>query len=62
MRGTVELFKTRARQPWRFRLRASNGEIVAQSEGYTRWESARRTAKQLADRLKWPFREGKEQS
>ena len=27
---------------WRYRLRASNGEIVAQSEGYTSRKDARR--------------------
>jgi uncharacterized protein YegP (UPF0339 family) len=34
-RARVEVFKDRKGQ-WRFRLIAGNGEIIAQSEGYTR--------------------------
>lgn len=30
-----EIFKDRKKQ-WRFRLRATNGKIICQSEGYTR--------------------------
>lgn len=30
----VEIFKDRKKQ-WRFRCKANNGKIVAQSEGYT---------------------------
>lgn len=33
---------------WRFRLKAANGEIVAQSEGYTRKESALDTLRMIA--------------
>lgn len=32
---------------WRFRVKASNHEIVAQSEAYTRRESAEDTARML---------------
>lgn len=51
---TVELFKTRKqlllRVPtfkveYRFRLIADNGEVIAQSEGYTRKEAARATVR-----------------
>ena len=34
---------------WRWRLRAKNGEIVAQSEGYTRKESAQDTLRMIAE-------------
>ena len=46
---TAEIFKTRRqlflrvptfREQWYFRLLADNGEIVAQSEGYTSKQSA----------------------
>lgn len=34
MKPRIEIFKDTAGQ-WRFRVRAGNGQIVAQSEGYT---------------------------
>lgn len=49
-RGRFEIFKD-AQGQWRFRLRATNGAIVAQSEGYTRKDDARegcRAAKRAA--------------
>lgn len=51
--NTVQIYKDRGkRQPWRYRVIAGNGEIVAASEGYsTRW-SARRAAKKLFPGLK----------
>ena len=36
--GTFEVFKDKAGQ-WRFRLKAKNGRILCQSEGYTRKEN-----------------------
>ena len=42
-----ELFQD-ATGEWRWRLRARNGEIVAQSEGYTRKESALDTLRMVA--------------
>ncbi len=35
MNGKIEVFQGRDRQ-WYFRLKASNGRTIAQSEGYTR--------------------------
>lgn len=33
--GKFELFKTSSKaEPWRWRLRAANGHIICQSEGY----------------------------
>jgi uncharacterized protein YegP (UPF0339 family) len=41
----VEIFKGKGIQPWRFRARARNGEIITNSEGYlTKW-NAKRAAK-----------------
>ena len=37
--GKFEIFKD-DKGEYRFRLKASNGEIIAQSEGYTRKENA----------------------
>jgi len=34
-RVVIEIFRDRLRQ-WRFRMVAGNGQIIAQSEGYTR--------------------------
>lgn len=42
--GKFEIFRDKARQ-FRWRLRARNGRIVAQSEGYTREFDARRSCK-----------------
>ena len=39
-----EIFQDEAGQ-WRWRLKAANGEIVAQSEAYTRKEDAQRGAR-----------------
>lgn len=36
--GTFEVFRDKAGQ-WRFRLKAKNGRILCQSEGYTRKEN-----------------------
>lgn len=41
----IELFQ--GADGWRWRMRARNGEIVAQSEAYTRRESAEDTARML---------------
>jgi uncharacterized protein YegP (UPF0339 family) len=35
MKGKFEIFRDRKKQ-WRFRLVASNGKTICQSEGYTR--------------------------
>jgi uncharacterized protein YegP (UPF0339 family) len=43
-RKTIEVFKGTDGQ-WYWHLRAGNGEIVTQSEGYTRKASALRAAK-----------------
>lgn len=43
---TVELYKDVAGQ-WRWRAIGGNGEVVTNSEGYTRKWSAKRTAKKL---------------
>jgi uncharacterized protein YegP (UPF0339 family) len=40
-----EVFKSK--DGWRYRVRADNGEIVAQSEAYTTEESARRATVDL---------------
>jgi uncharacterized protein YegP (UPF0339 family) len=45
-----EVFKDEGGE-WRWRLQAANGEIIAQSEGYTRREDAERgltTAKEVS--------------
>lgn len=39
------------RKQWYFRIKAGNGEAVAQSEGYTRKESAVATANMLRKTL-----------
>lgn len=41
----IEVFESA--DGWRWRMRARNGEIVAQSESYTRRESAEDTARML---------------
>jgi uncharacterized protein YegP (UPF0339 family) len=41
-----EVFKDKAGQ-WRYRVRADNGEVVAQSEAYTTEESAKRATRDL---------------
>ena len=38
----IELFKSPANSKWYFRLKASNGKIVAQSEGYSNRRNARK--------------------
>lgn len=38
----IELFKSPANSKWYFRLKASNGKIVAQSEGYSNPRNARK--------------------
>lgn len=43
---SVEVFKDSKGQ-WRFRLKAANGEIIAQSEGYTRRYTAHQGAKRV---------------
>ena len=41
MKGKFEVFESEAATPeWYFRLRAANGKIIAQSEGYTRKRNA----------------------
>lgn len=45
-----EIFKGKVR--WYWRLRAANGEIEAQSEGYFSKSNARRSAKELAKAMK----------
>ena len=37
-----EVYKGRGKQPYRWRARSSNGQITAQSEGYSRKASAKR--------------------
>lgn len=36
MKTIVEVFKGRGAKPWRFRVKARNGEVISQSQGYTR--------------------------
>lgn len=48
----IELFSRRSllgRKSWYFRVRATNGEIVAQSEGYRNRSDARTTAQRLRE-------------
>lgn len=45
-RGNIEILQDNAGE-WRFHVKAANGEVVAQSEGYTSNESAKRGAKAL---------------
>lgn len=40
----IEIYRGKGKHPWRYRMVAANGEIIAQSEGYTRRSSARRGA------------------
>lgn len=43
---TIEIFKGKGVQPWRFRVKAANGEVVASSEGYlTKWNAKRAARK-----------------
>jgi uncharacterized protein YegP (UPF0339 family) len=45
-----EVFQSaRGKQPWRWRLRGANGEIVCQSEGYVSRYNARRAARRLVE-------------
>lgn len=45
-RVKIVLFKGSGKQPWRFKLVAGNGEVVAQSEGYfSRWNLRRAVKK-----------------
>lgn len=50
----IEVFQDKAGE-WRFRVKGSNGEIVAQSEGYTRKEDARRGAQTLVEIVRRPM-------
>ena len=43
-----ELFKGKGKQPWRWRFRATNGKIQAQSEGHPTKDKAHRAARGLA--------------
>ncbi len=43
-----EVFEDHAGE-WRWRLRSANGEILAQSEGYTRKEDAARAIRTVRD-------------
>lgn len=45
-RSKVEVFKD-SRGHWRFRIVAGNGEVIAQSEGYTRRYTAKLGAKRV---------------
>lgn len=47
----IELFRSRKTRKYYFRVRAQNGRIVAQSEGYSRRSSAERTAIALVVQL-----------
>jgi len=40
VRGKFEVFEGEATPEWFFRLRAGNGKIIAQSEGYSRKRNA----------------------
>jgi uncharacterized protein YegP (UPF0339 family) len=44
----IEVFRDK-KATWRFRIMAGNGQIVAQSEAYTRRRDAVRAAKRLPD-------------
>jgi uncharacterized protein YegP (UPF0339 family) len=45
---TLEVYRGRGVQPWRWRLRARNGKIIADgAEGYATRGSVRRAAKRL---------------
>lgn len=48
MTVTIELFRD-VNGCWRWRLRASNAEILATSEAYSSKTKARQTAKRLAE-------------
>ena len=57
MTGTIEIFRGEGLQPWRFRLRSTNGEIISQSEGYlTKW-NAKRGARKIAESLGVPLKD-----
>jgi uncharacterized protein len=45
MSSALEVYRSPQNDQWYFRITARNGEIVAQSEGYTRKEDAIRGAK-----------------
>lgn len=49
----IEIYKDNAGE-WRFRVKGLNGEIVAQSEGYTRREDARIGAETLCRIIRDP--------
>ena len=40
---------------WRYRLRASNGRIIAASEGYTRKDSVYRAVETLKRMIIWKY-------
>lgn len=52
MSGTYEVFRD-AEDEWRWRLRAKNGEIVAQSEGYPSKSNAERGARDARAAARW---------
>lgn len=47
MKSHFQIFKSKGKQPWRFRLVAPNGEIVMISEGYGSQADAIRGMKTL---------------
>jgi uncharacterized protein YegP (UPF0339 family) len=48
----IEIFKRGLLRRWYFRVRAENGQIVAQSEGYSRRIDCLHTAYSMRDRIK----------
>lgn len=62
MAGKFELYKDKAGE-YRFRLKASNGEIVGQSEGYTTKSAALNGIKSVStnadEESQYDFKEGK---
>jgi hypothetical protein len=46
-KNIARVFKGEGKQPWRFTVIASNGEAVAQSEGYAQRASAIAEAKKI---------------
>jgi uncharacterized protein YegP (UPF0339 family) len=49
--NTIEIYKGKGLvQPWRFRVKAANGKVVAASEGYfSRWNAKRAATKVFPD-------------
>lgn len=44
----IVIYKGKGKQPWRFNLKAANGEVVSTSEGYlTKWNAKRAVRKAL---------------